>query len=65
MYSFPKTSLSLLCFFAISGPAPSLASFANAIDAATFISSFMSVAATSRAPLNINGKPSTLLTWLG
>ncbi len=32
---------------------------------ATFISSLISVAPTSSAPRKMNGKHSTLLTWLG
>ena len=37
----------------------------RAWDAAIFISSLISRAATSRAPRKMKGKPRTLLTWLG
>ncbi len=43
----------------------SLASAASARVAASFISSLMVVARTSSAPRKMNGKPRTLLTWLG
>ena len=38
---------------------------ASALVAASFISSLMVVARTSRAPRKMKGKPRTLLTWLG
>ncbi len=41
------------------------ASAASACEAAFFISSLISVARTSSAPRKMNGKPRTLLTWLG
>ena len=43
----------------------SRASSASARVAAIFISSLISVARTSSAPRKMNGKPRTLLTWLG
>ena len=36
-----------------------------ACTAANFMASLILVARTSRAPRKMNGKPSTLLTWLG
>ena len=42
-----------------------MARSASARVAASFISSLIAVARTSRAPRKMNGKPSTLLTWLG
>jgi hypothetical protein len=42
-----------------------LASEASAFDAAIFIASLISLARTSSAPRKMNGKPRTLLTWLG
>src|SRR5690606_17771766 len=43
----------------------SFAKFAKAVTAAIFIASLIFVALTSKAPLKINGKPSTLFTWFG
>ncbi len=42
-----------------------LASAASACEAARFMGSLISVARTSSAPRKMNGKPRTLLTWLG
>ena len=42
-----------------------MARSAMALTQATFISSLMVVAPTSRAPRKMNGKHRTLLTWLG
>ncbi len=42
-----------------------LASSAMAWTAPIFMASLISVARASRAPRNMNGNPSTLLTWLG
>ena len=38
---------------------------ARAWTAAIFISSFIFVALTSKAPRNMKGNPNTLLTWFG
>src|SRR6056300_320893 len=65
IYSLLKANLvSPYAIFTCSGTG-SLAKSAKAFTAAIFIASLIFVARTSKAPLNIKGKPKTLFTWFG
>ena len=65
IYSLPYRGLSPPIAATTSSGTSSFAKFAIACAAATFISSLIVFDLTSRAPLNMYGKPIKLFTWFG